>query len=270
MNKHLYGCVGLKTRVGLVLLRRAVIAMGLLFPAFPAKAGFPLSTEDSGTLGSGRSKVELNAEWAQDREQGERQQTRAIELALVHGFSHTLNGFLVIPHRDVRSEAAAGDNAHLQGGGDLKAGVKWRYFDQGGLSLGIKAGLTKATGDDSKQLGNGKATQFLNLITTYEKGAWELDFDFAYKHNANRVGQRTALWSTSVAFVRTLNSRWKIMGDIGAASNSHPQRGAIPVYLGLGLSYAMARDLELNLGLKHALNAAETDSSGLAGVSWYF
>lgn len=47
----------------------------------PVEARFPLSAEETGTLGGGRSKVELNAEWAEDYDQGTREVARNIELA---------------------------------------------------------------------------------------------------------------------------------------------------------------------------------------------
>jgi len=190
------------------------------------------------------------------------------ETAFVHGLLGNLNGALTLPYRDVRSDEAGGTHAH--GVSDAKLGVKWRYFEQQGLSLGLKSVLTLPTGTAAAQLGNGKATQAVNAITSYESGPWEFDLDLGYKRNGNTLNQREHLSSVSVALVRNFDSRWKVMADMGVASNKNKVSNQAPVYLGAGLSFAMTKAVVLNLGVKQALSSVETDFTGLAGLELHF
>lgn len=234
------------------------------------EAGFPLSTEDTGTLGQDRTKIEWNNEWAVDRASGAREVALVSEFAMVHGLLNTLNGFIAVPYRDVRTYEAADSSAHVRGAGDIKLGLKWRYMEQGGLSLGLKTIMTAPTGDDAKQLGSGKSTQAINAIASYETGPWEFDLDLGYKHNGNTLNQREQLGSISFAVVRGLDSGWKIMADIGAASNKNKRSSQALAYLGAGLSYEMSKAVELNLGVKRGISNVETDFTGLAGVALRF
>jgi opacity protein-like surface antigen len=242
----------------------ALLGTLLMLSVASAEAGFPLSTEDTGTLGLGRSKIELTIEHGADRAQGVHERGVVQETAFVHGLLANFNGSFTLPYRDVRSDEAGATHSH--GVGDAKFGLKWRYFEQQGLSLGLKAVLTLPTGDAAAQLGSGKSTQAINAITSYESGPWEFDLDLGYKRNGNTRNQREHLGSVSVALVRSLDSRWKVMADIGVASNKNKASNQAPVYLGAGLSFAVTKAVSVDVGVKRALTAVETDFTGLAGL----
>lgn len=248
----------------------ALLGALLLLSAAPAEAGFPLTTEDTGTLGLGRSKIELAIEYGTDRAQRVHERGVVLEAAFVHGLTANLNGSITLPYRDVRSDEAGADSTHAHGVGDAKLGLKWRYFERDGLSLGLKAVLTLPTGDVAAQLGSGKPTQAVSVLVGYESGPWGLDFDLGYKRNGNTRNQREQLGSVSVALVRSLDSRWKVMADIGVASNKSKASNQAPAFLGAGLTFAMTKGVRLNLGVKHALNTVETDFTGLAGLDLRF
>lgn len=234
-----------------------------------AVAGFPLSTEDTGTLGQGRSKIELIGEWGEDRESGAREVSVTQEISMVHGLLAHLNGSFTLPYRTVRNHAA-GISTQVRGVGDAKFGMKWRYFERGGLSLGVKAVITAPTGDDAEKLGSGKSTQAINALASYEAGPWEFHFDLGHKRNRNTLNQREQLGSVSAAVVRSLDSRWKVMADIGLASNKNKNSGKVPAFLGAGASFAMTKDMSLDAGVKYGLTAVETDFTGLVGLNLRF
>ena len=241
----------------------------LMLAVSPFAAGFPLSTEDTGTLGQGRSKVELTGEWGEERESGSREVSVTNELSMAHGLLDNLNGFFTLPYHEVRTHAA-GIRTQVRGVGDVKFGMKWRYFEQGGLSLGVKVVMTAPTGSDAEKLGNGKSTQSISTITSYATGSWEFNVDLGYKQNRNTLNQREQLGSISAAAVRSLDSRWKVMADIGVASNKSKRSSQAPAYLGAGLSFAMTKDMSLEAGVKHALTSSETDFTGLLGLNLRF
>lgn len=241
----------------------------LMLAISPIAVGFPLSTEDTGTLGQGRSKVELTGEWSEERESGSREVSATNELSMAHGLQDTLNGFFTLPYREVHTHAA-GIRTRVRGVGDVKFGMKWRYFEQGGLSLGVKAVITVPTGNDAEKLGNGKSTQGINAVTSYATGLWEFNVDLGYKQNLNTLNPRERLGSISAAVVRSLDSRWKVMADIGVASNKSKRSNQAPAYLGAGLSFAMCKDMSLEAGVKHGLTSAETYFTGLLGLNLRF
>ena len=238
----------------------------LMLAVSPLAAAFPLSTEDTGTLGQGRSKVELTGEWGEERGGGSREVSVTQEISMIHGLLDHLNGFFALPYRDVRTHTAA-SRTHVGGVGDAKFGMKWRFFERGGLSFGVKAVITAPSGDEVEKLGNGKSTQAINAIASYATGSWKFNFDLGYKRNRNTLSQRERLGSISAAAVRSLDSRWKVMADIGVASNKSERSNQAPAYLGAGLSFAMTKDMSLDVGVKHGLTSVETDFTGLVGLN---
>ena len=233
----------------------------LVLAVSPYAAGFPLSTEDTSTLGQGHYKVELTGEWGETRESGLREVSVINELSLSHGLHDTLNGFVTLPYREVRTHAS-GIGDQIRGVGDVKFGIKWRYLEQGGLRFGVKAVMTMPTGNDAEKLGNGKPTQGINVITSYAVGSWEFNADLGYKRNGNTLNQRERLGSLSAAVIRSLDDGWKIMADIGVASSKSRHSDPAPAYFGAGLSLEMTRDMSLEAGLKRGMTSTETDFTG--------
>lgn len=92
-----------------------------------ASAGFPLSTEDTGTLGQGRSKIELTGELGENRENGSREVSVTNEMSIIHGLLDNLNGFFTIPYLDNRTQAAD-RSTHASGNGDVKFGTTVALF----------------------------------------------------------------------------------------------------------------------------------------------
>lgn len=237
----------------------------------PLAAGFPLTTEDTGTLGSGRSKVEMIGEWGYERENGTREVSVTNEITIVHGLFDSLNGSLTLPYREARIHESLGTSTHARGLGDVKFGMKWRYFEWDGLSLGVKTSITAPTGDDSVQLGSGKSTQAVHAIASYEIAPWELHSNLGYERHRNTQNEREHLAVISAAVVRGgLGSRWKIMADIGLVSNKNKNSNELPVHLGAGLSYVLTKVMSLEAGMKHSLKSAKTDLVWLVGMSLRF
>lgn len=235
----------------------------------PIVIGFPLSTEDTGTLGNGRTKVELIKEWTEERESGSREVSITHELSMTHGLHDTLNVFFTLPYREVHTHAAD-ISTRFRGIGDVKFGMKWRYFQRGNVNLGFKVMMTAPTGSDAEELGNGKATQSINALVSYGAGSWEFNVDLGYRRNQNTLNQREQIGSFSAAVMRSLDSRWKILADIGMASNKSKRSKQALTYLGAGLSFLIVRDMSLEAGLKRGLTSAETDYTGTFGLNLNF
>ena len=235
-----------------------------------ASFGFPLTTDDTGTLAQGRSKIELNNELSDDLMNGASEVSVSHEIALIHGLRDNLSGFVNLPYRDVSVREADGNRSNKQGFGDAKIGLKWRFLTQGSVSVGVKAAVTVPVDDTAKRLGNGQPAYSVNTIASYEATALEYHLNIGYTWLPNTFNQREWLENISAAMVLNLNSSWKVMADIGVAGNKDKATSEMPAYFGVGLSYKLNQDLTLDIGLKHGLSAVETDNTGLVGVSWVF
>jgi len=245
-------------------------AVTLILLVTPVAFGFPLTTEDTGTLVQGRSKIELNTERGEDQMNGARERSVSNEMALIHGLQDNLSGFLNLPYRGVSVQEADGSSKNSRGFGDARFGVKWRYFEQDGLSLGIKGGVTVPTGDSEKKLGNGQSTYGVNAIASYETAPLALHLNFGYTWLPNTLNQREGIINISTAVVLNLSSSWKVMADIGVAGNTNSASNEMPAFVGAGLSYKLKQALSLDLGVKHGITTAETDHTGLIGLGWVY
>ena len=251
------------------LVKYTLYAVTLLLVS-TASFGFPLTTDDAGTLAQGRSKIELNNELATDHMNGASEASVSHEIALVHGLRDNLSGFVNLPYRDVSVHHADGSRSNKQGFGDAKIGLKWRFLEQGAVSVGVKAAVTLPMDDTAKRLGNGQPAYSVNTIASYEGTPFEFHLNFGYTWLPNTFNQREWLENMSAAMFLRLNSSWKVMADIGVAGNKNKASSEMPAYLGVGLSYKLNQDLTLDIGLKHGLSAVETDNTGLVGLSWIF
>ena len=251
--------------------RRCTLYPALLMCAVsPLAIGFPLTTEDTGTLGQARSKIELTTERGEERENGSREVSLTQEFSIAHGLLENLNGTFSLPYRDVRSQEVDASRTRVGGVGDVKFGLKWRYFAHDDLSLGFKLGVTAPSANAAEKLGSGKSTQAIDVIASYKTAPWELHLNLGFTRNGNTRNQRESLARVSAALVRRLDSRWKVMADIGVASDKSRHANQALAYFGAGLSFAMSQQLSLEVGVKRGLTSAETDLTGLAGLSLRF
>jgi hypothetical protein len=236
----------------------------------PLLAGFPLSTEDTGTRGSGRGKVEVVVERGEEQEAGEREVASLAEFAFAYGLRENVDFFFAQPYRWVRVEQVGGDGTQQEGIGDTQFGVKWRYYEHGDLSMGLKAKLTLPRGDDTKKLGQGESTQALNIFATLSAAPWEYHYDLGYKHNRNVHGQREGLWHLSAGGERNFGGRWKLVADIGLDTNKSKSTNERLAFSTLGFSWALKENVKLEGGVKLGLTSPETDITWLIGMSQRF
>jgi hypothetical protein len=109
----------------------------------PAHAAHPLVSEDTGTQGVGGYQVEINTDWLKD----ERVKTRIATATLTRGVLDNLDTFLNLPYT----------LSDPNGFNDVSIGLKWRFFEADGLSMGLKPEYRWASGDQEKSLGDGRS-----------------------------------------------------------------------------------------------------------------
>lgn len=126
--------------------------------ASTAHAAHPLVSDDTGTQGVGGYQVEVNTDWLRDAGV----KTRTATATLTRGMTESVDVYLDTPYA----------LSQPTGFNDMGLGLKWRFFESDGLSVGLKPELSIATGNQEKQLGDGRSGGALTVLTQYDLGAW--------------------------------------------------------------------------------------------------
>ena len=98
---------------------------------------------------------------------------------------------------------------------DVAIEAKWRFFEKNGFSMALKPGITLPTGNEEKDLGNGRSTYYLYFITSKEIEPWSFHLNLAYFRNENKGDDRNDLWHASLASTFEVIKDLKLVGDIG-------------------------------------------------------
>lgn len=248
--------------------RSALFVLALL-PVAPSFAAHPLITEDTGTQGRGNGQLELSVELGHDETTDAEEDAADVAAVLAYGLLDNLDLMLTLPY--VRTEVRTnGSTTRDDGLGDVGLDAKWRFFESGRLSAAMKAGVTLATGDESKGLGAGKANASLNFVVSYETESWGGHLHLGHHCNRNVHDERDAVRHVSVALTRTVAERLKLVADLGRFTTTDRAFDEDTSFLTLGAIYAMRDDFDIDVGVKHGLTDAETDTTLLLGVAFRF
>lgn len=241
---------------------KKLIGIACLLPAF-SHAAHPLVTDDTGTQGTGGVQLELNVDAARDRSGGTTERNRVANATLTYGLAEDLDVALNLPHQRV---AVTGTPAE-RGTGDIALGLKWRFLDHDGFTLGLKPQMLLATGDEQRGLGNGKPTYSANLLAAWEADAVTLLANAGYTYNNNTVGARKNLWNLSAAALYRFSPQFQGVFDLGTYRNADPSDNRNPAFAILGMIYSPTKSVDLDIGFRKGLNKAEADKTIGAGVT---
>ena len=234
-------------------MRRLVFAC-LAFAVSTGYAEYPLITEDTNTVGAGRWQLEGTSEIAQDTLTRER--TAIDTFALSYGLAEQADLQLVVPwHR-----------ASTDGVGDVVLGVKWRFFERGPFSLGVKPGVTLPAGDAQEGRGTGEANWGVTLIASYESGALALHADARYGRNRNQIGERQSLGQLSGGLLYQVGSV-KLVADAAFDTSPDPAIDRTERYAVLGVVWPVHRDFGVAIGWKRGSGGATLEEALLLGAA---
>lgn len=236
----------------------------------PLYAAHPLITDDTGTQGKGNVQIELTAEHGYDREDGVRENTVNTNATFTYGVHDNVDAILTLPHRRIGSEAGDGSRTVNRGQGDIGLDVKWRFYEKDDLSFALKPGLTMPTGDETKNLGSGRARQSLYLTASYDAAPWEYHLHLGYIHNRNVLDQHESQRHVSVAAVRKVGDNLKLVADYGTDTPTSQASSLNTEFLVLGAIYNLRKGLDLDVGAKWGLSRPEIDFTWLAGLAVRF
>ncbi|MDA8433788.1 MAG: transporter [Nitrospiraceae bacterium] len=242
----------------------------LIVPASnPVFAAIPLITDDTGTQGKGKFQLEVAGELGHDKEEPVTNRNSDLAAALTYGATETVDMVLAIPYSSWRSDDS-GSVTRESGFSDLSVEAKWRFYEEKGLSLAVKPGLTIPTGDSDRDLGNGKMTWYLYLIASKEVNPWAFHLNLAYIRNNNTGDDRDDLWHASLATTVDVAKGLKIVGDLGVATNPEGSSDTPPAYVLGGVIYSVSENFDAGLGLKAGLTKPEADVAVRGGITYRF
>lgn len=229
--------------------------------ASTAHAAHPLVSDDTGTQGVGGYQVEVNTDWLRDAGV----KTRTATATLTRGMTESIDVYLDTPYA----------LSQPTGFNDIGLGLKWRLFESNGLSVGLKPELSIATGNQEKQLGDGRSGGVLTVLTQYELGAWTWLFNLGtelhrYSSASSQDEYRRYINKASVGFTYQLDDQWLFVMDSGIQSHASKTEKKDPRFALVGLIYSLSEDAELDVGYKKALNSTETDRQWGLGLTYRF
>lgn len=227
----------------------------------PVHGAHPLITEDTGTQGKGGWQLEVNGERTRDRSDGAVTHGNQAAATLSHGAADRVDVQLTLPY--LRQTT---DGARVSGKLDLAIDVKWRFYENGPLSLGLKPGFTIPSGNDNEGLGAGRSTWGSLAILSYDREGWALHSHIGYRRNRNSTGHRESLKHISVAFWFKPSARLKLVSDHSLDTNPDGASATVLRQTVLGIIYSVAPNLDLDAGVRFG-NAPSIERALLFGTT---
>ena len=242
-------------------------------------AAHPLITDDAGTQGKGRFLLEVNSEFGYDKERAEEVTTKetGVEVAglLTYGLTENVDIVLGLPYQWTKTKEDGETVSDVDGVTDLSLEAKWRFYENDGFSFALKPGFTLPTGNERKGLGNGRPSYALTFITTKEIEPWAIHLNLSYFHNEYRLREdkaanRRGIWHVSLAGELEVIENLKAVANIGVERNSDKESNRHPAFILGGIIYSISENVDIDFGLKKALNKPETDYAILLGMALRF
>lgn len=239
------------------------ISLWLSILCMPVYAAHPLITDDTGTQGAGRFQLEVNTEHSNDNGST----GTALSATLSAGILEHLDVVLGFPYVFLREKGETGRWNRENGVSDLFLAVKWRFYEHEGLAFALKPGVTLATGDEDKGLGDGRPTYSLFLVGTKELDPLSVHLNLGYIVNRKELRD---IWHYSLAGEYAAADRFKIVANLGGETNPDRESGVHPLFALGGMIYRVTEGFDIDFGVKTGLNKAEADYTLLAGIALRF
>ncbi len=256
------------------MFKRMATTVIVLSWAGSALGAHPLITDDTGTQGKGKFQLEVNSEFNYDKEREERVTTKEtggeVAAILSYGMVDNLDIAIGVPYQWLTVEEDGDVTSKKDRINEMSLELKWRFYEQSGLSLALKPRIALPIGADEKGSGAGEATFGLYFITTKEIEIWAFHLNLGYVRNKNKPDERRDIWHASLAGEVGAFRSLKVVANIGVERNPYKTSGTHPAFILGGLIYALLDNVDIDFGVKGGLNKPETDYSILAGIALRF
>ncbi|MCC6345911.1 MAG: transporter [Nitrospirales bacterium] len=236
-----------------------------------AYAAHPLITDDTGTQGKGKTQLEFIAEYEHDSEDGVTTNSLTVPTlpVLSYGLTDAVDLVLGLSYQSVRTKEG-GESVRERGISDTSVEVKWRFYENDGLSFALKPGVTLPTGDDDKGLGAGRITYGIFLIGTKEMKPLVFHLNTGYRRNENKVDERKDVWHASLATEVEVVKDLRAVMNIGIERNPDRTSHVDPAFVLGGFIFSLSESIDIDAGIKGGLNKPEADYALLTGITVKF
>ncbi len=258
-------------------LAKAIVIM--VFMTGTAFGAHPLITDDTGTNGKGKFQVELTGEFAYEKEKSDgitvKEKGYEAGIAVSAGLLDTLDIICAIPYQWNKAEEDGTTVSDENGISDASLELKWRFFEQNGLSFALKPSITIPSGDEDKGLGTGRVGYGATFIATKEIAPFTFHINLGYAHNEYKLEEdedsnEKNIWHISLAGLYEVSDNLQVVANIGVERNPDKESGTDPSFALIGLIYSITPDLDVDLGFKAGLSGTETDAALLTGLTMRF
>jgi len=262
-----------------MISRLAAVIVAMVVMTGTAFGAHPLITDDTGTNGKGTFQLELTGEFAYEEEKSSditvKEKGYEAGAVISAGILDTMDILCGFPYQWNRTEEDGTIVSDEDGISDIGLELKWRFFEQNGLSIALKPGLTIPSGDEEKGLGTGKVSYGATFIVTKEVGVFILHMNSGYMHNEyeleeDKDSSEKDLWHISLAGVYQISENLQVTGNIGVEKNSDKDADTDPAFALFGLIYSLTPDVDMDFGFKAGLTSTETDAALLTGLTMRF
>lgn len=242
----------------------AGIAAALSFSA--AQAARTVTDEVTGTQGKYRYRLDLLGKIDRDRDAGTVSRGAQPEAILSVVVFENADLQIGTGYLRVHSDGPGGPSI-AKGALDTSIDLKWWFYDQGPLSIGIKPGITLPTGRAAPDWGTGRVTWGGVLLVAYDWGPMTFYADAGYRRNRNTYGDRESLGYLAAAMAYRPSDRLRFVADITRDTNPDPANRTPLRYAVLRAVRTVAPDVDLEVGVKRGLSSPAIDSALLFGVT---
>jgi hypothetical protein len=243
-----------------------LVLLGATLPGSPLLAAHPLITEDTGTQGEGRFQLELANEHTSSRQGGFEQYTVLTNTLLTYGLTASTDVILSLPYLRLGASSLSGKPG-ADGFTDSGLDVKWRFYEEGRLSMAVKPGVTFPTGDEDRGLGTGKYTWSLYTVASYNPAPWTFHLHLGHLHHNNTFNERVDIWHASAAVAREMSDTLRLILDTGIDTNTDTAAHSHPAFMIAGLIWTPGKDVDLDLGYKLVSDDRARSRALLAGLT---
>lgn len=251
------------------LLSAVFLLTSVQYPVI-SYAAHPLITEDTGTQGARNFQLELTQDYGRNKSTGTKTHEHSFSAVLSYGLTDNLDAILTLPYEH-STAWSGGTKTKVHGFSDMEIAAKWRFHDEGPLSLALRPSLSLPTANDNKGLSSEHMIPSMFGVMTYATEPWAFHLHLGYTRNFHDgPGQRHHIYHASAAAEYHVGETARLVADISTETNpdrTGPRNAGSIVF---GLIYSITPDLDFDIGYRKGLTDAAADHAWLTGLTIRF
>jgi hypothetical protein len=243
--------------------------VALLACAKFAWGAHPFVTDDAKTQGDGNFELQLGTQFTRTTDNGTTLSAFQFAPQLSYGIVDTVD-LQIRPYYNAYNVdfSTGADPKRASGFGDVFAGVKWRFFEDGNWTSAVGVGSGFPTGNAARGLDAGQDTPFAYLTTMWATEMFQVQSTVGAIRNAALPDGRA--WLAHVSAAAIWKPRRGMQIGIDVITDQNPFRSAAqwPAAALAGLIYSVTSFLDLDLGYQRRLNHSAPDNQYLLGATF--